>query len=98
LKIGDAPHRFRIRGSYTPLGWEFEGRTFSARIQGTISARREDIVGVAYDAPEGGHRYCYNTKLAEAHIKVGTSTLTSIGTTAFETVEARPLTNFKVVA
>jgi len=95
VRAGGKDYRFRVRGRYTPLGWEFSGRTFSAKISGSILARKEDFAVVAYDAPEGGKRFCYNTKLADAHVEIlekngkgkfSRIVLTSVGTTAFETV------------
>lgn len=99
LKVGNDKIRFRFRGTYTRLGWEFSATKSKAKIVGRISTIPTNIMGVTYSDPTSGERYCYNTKVADAvvniyHKEKGTwvikKVLKSVATTAFETVESVP--------
>lgn len=50
--------------------WELEARDGKRRIHVSVSARREDLVGVTYHDPDGDLAYCYNTEVASMRIKV----------------------------
>lgn len=100
LKTSDMKMRFYLRGHYTPDSWEFSGRTFSMKVCGKVATREKNIIGVTYQDPIKGNRYCYNTKVADSMVEIYkkrkggwnmVSQLVSNGTTAFETVESTPI-------
>jgi hypothetical protein len=51
-------------------GWRFEATGRPLRFRGTVSARREDLVGVTYHDPDGEHAYCYNSEVADMRLEV----------------------------
>lgn len=50
--------------------WEFRTAGEGIAVEGRISARREDFVGLAYNNPIGGIKICLNTKIASCRITV----------------------------
>jgi hypothetical protein len=51
-------------------GWTFTARTPRRKLEGTVSARVEDLLGVTYHDPDGDLAYCYNTEVASMKLDV----------------------------
>ncbi len=103
FKTGEGSSRLLVRGRYDVNGWSFIGKGLNIRVKGKIAARHEDIIGVTYQDPVKGERYCYNTKVADAVVDIyrrkglgwrRERRLVSNGTTAFEVVEPKPLAGY----
>lgn len=106
LKFDGAGSRLLISGKYRLKEWTFVGRGLSVKIAGRITARPQDIMGITYNDPAGGYRYCYNTKVADAVVDVYKKArggwqcvgrLTSSKTCAYENVMMEPAKEIPLV-
>ena len=60
----------RTRGSIEGLRrWSFSARQADATIEGSLSLRDDDIVGLYYPNPDGEMTYCLNSKIARATLR-----------------------------
>jgi hypothetical protein len=59
----------KARGDVTPRHFSFTAETTRARIEGSLDAGAEDMVGLYYANPNGQMTYCLNSKLAAARIR-----------------------------
>ena len=83
----------RADASFTCFDWRFRSATDRVEVEGRISARGEDVVGLRYANPPGGEKHCLNTKLARCELTVrrrrfgrviGVETLATARRAAFE--------------
>ncbi|WP_059017199.1 hypothetical protein [Mycobacterium sp. M26] len=61
----DARH---TRGDYQPFRWTFGGRADGVEIQGEITARDSDVIGLTYTDTDSTTKYCYNSALADCRV------------------------------
>lgn len=59
----------RARAEVTPRRWVFSARGRHGRIEGTVEAETEDMVGLNYQNPNGSMLYCLNSKLSRARVR-----------------------------
>lgn len=62
-------HLCDSRGSFSEYVWVFRADTRGVRVEGTVSAQREQFVGLTYRNPTGGVKYCLNTQLAACEVR-----------------------------
>jgi hypothetical protein len=66
-----APRRaLRAKARYGYFHWDFATGDERVRITGRISADRSAFVGLSYNNPPGGVKYCLNTKIGAAELTV----------------------------
>ncbi|MGK4008437.1 hypothetical protein WMF31_37855 [Sorangium sp. So ce1036] len=83
----------RADASFDYFTWRFRSETDRVSVEGRISARPEDFVGLEYRNPPGGVKHCLNTKIAACSVtlrrknlgrEVEVVTLTTARRAAFE--------------
>src|SRR5712692_867444 len=85
----------RNSGSILPYAWLAAARLGDRTLTVAIKPRPEDIIGVTYDDPRGGSRYCYHTEVADLELRMmrGGETLGTIArpaAAAFEYASETP--------
>ena len=60
----------RARADYGYFHWDFATGDEDVRISGRISGDRDDFVGLRYNNPPGGYKYCLNTKIGKADLTI----------------------------
>ena len=81
----------RNPGSISPREWlaELETRRHALRV--SVRPRTEDLVGVTYQDPAGGVRYCYHTEVADLRLSLGGKAVVAAAAAAFEYASEKPL-------
>lgn len=97
LYLLNGPWQLLTNRSSAGVGmWRFAGRGSGIRIEGEARCAIEHVVGAEYTDPDGGKRWCHNTKVGDLDLTIferkgrtwrKVQTLTSCGTCAIEWVE-----------
>ncbi len=76
---GAAEHHFlfngpiqvlRNRGPISQDGWKAHARLGDRVLNVSVTARRDDLIGVTYADPQGGSRFCYHTEVADLELSL----------------------------
>ena len=70
IALNHLTEAIRAKASISYFNWNFKSETGKIRLEGTISASREAFVGLRYNNPPGGSKYCLNTKIASCELKI----------------------------
>jgi hypothetical protein len=86
----------RNRGPISPDAWSAAAVLGERRLIVAIKPRREDLIGVRYDDPRGGSRFCYHTEVADLEMQLmrrgeTLATITRPASAAFEYASNTPL-------
>jgi hypothetical protein len=81
----------RNPGRISPEEWlaEVDSRRLTLRL--SVRPRREDLIGVTYQDPAGGVRYCYHTEVADLRLSLGGKAMIAEAAAAFEYASEQPL-------
>ncbi|HEX9099386.1 MAG TPA: hypothetical protein VF956_07895 [Candidatus Dormibacteraeota bacterium] len=86
----------RTPGPIDSFAWTTVTRLRDRTLAVAITPRVEDLIGVTYDDPRGGRRYCYHSEVADLELRLmrGSETLAHIqrpASAAFEYASETPL-------
>jgi hypothetical protein len=70
IALNSLTQAFRNRGAYRFFSWTIEARRGPIRARISIEAPAGAFVGLAYDDPPGGQKWCLNTKLASCTVRL----------------------------
>ena len=70
IALNDLTEAIRAKASIKYFNWNFRSETSKVSLEGEISASREAFVGLRYNNPPGGSKYCINTKIASCELKI----------------------------
>ena len=70
------------RGDYRQFSWSFGARVDGVTLDGEISARPTDFIGLTYTDTDGESKYCYNSAIATCRIQLSGSGVTTSELTA----------------
>jgi hypothetical protein len=68
IALNSVLQTIRAQASLDYFHWTFKSETARVRVEGTLSALREAFVGLRYDNPPGGVKYCLNSKIAACEL------------------------------
>ena len=60
----------KAHGSFGYFSWEFSSKTPLFELSGTMTAAREDFVGLSYRNPPGSSKHCLNSKIASCSLRL----------------------------
>lgn len=94
--LATSPWRvLRTPSTFTLTSWTFATGAGERRIAATVTARREDLVGVTYHDPDGDEAWCYNTEVADLRLQVYERGARGAGWTLAETLVAPRRAHFE---
>jgi hypothetical protein len=70
IALNGLTQAIRAKASISYFNWNFTSETNKITLEGAISASREAFVGLRYNNPPGGGKYCLNTKIASCELKI----------------------------
>lgn len=70
LAFRGALQLLRNRSAYDPLSYHLVAEDDRARVEGTLSARHEDLVLTEYEDPDGEPAYCHNTVVGGCEVLI----------------------------
>jgi hypothetical protein len=70
IALNQLTQAIRAKAFIKYFNWHFKSETNKISLEGTISAPREAFVGLRYNNPPGGSKYCLNTKIASCELKI----------------------------
>jgi hypothetical protein len=70
IALNKVTQAIRAKASIKYFNWNFKSETNKIGLEGAISASREAFVGLRYNNPPGGSKYCLNTKIASCELKI----------------------------
>jgi hypothetical protein len=90
------------RGPISPDGWTAAAALGDRKLIVAVKPRREDLIGVTYDDPRGGKRFCYHSEVADMELRLmrRDETLASVtrpASAAFEYASDSPLPGFPLL-
>jgi hypothetical protein len=86
----------RNPGSIADDEWLAELNTRKRALRVSVRPRREDLIGVTYEDPAGGVRYCYHTEVADLRLSLGGKAVIAEAAAAFEYASEKPLEGVEV--
>jgi hypothetical protein len=69
-RLSSLMQSLRAKASFDYFQWKFSSEDATITMDGTISASREDFVGLKYYNPPGGIKHCLNTKIATCKLTI----------------------------
>lgn len=70
IALNGLTQAIRAKALISYFNWDFKSETGKIVLEGTISAPREAFVGLRYNNPPGGSKFCLNTKIASCELKI----------------------------
>jgi len=70
IALNNVTQAIRAKASIKYFNWNFRSETNKISLEGEISASQEAFVGLRYNNPPGGSKYCLNTKIASCELKI----------------------------
>ncbi len=95
--VNALPAVLRGGGDIASHRFVLELRRRDQTLSATVTARPEDLTGVTYEDPDGSHRICYHTEVADLTVRLTDQSVQRVadlehrGATAFEYASTQPL-------
>jgi hypothetical protein len=60
----------RSSGAYQPFDWSFSARFDDVTLEGQMSVKPADVIGLNYTDTNGKTKYCYNSAIADCRVQL----------------------------